>query len=180
MKRVIVMNFAEEAQAYQAFSEIKKIISSDFKGYDMAVVKHIDQGGHKFEIKDFIDFTGQKNTAAGSMIGMIVGVLGGPLGILLGWFAGSMIGASKDVKAATEAQSVFEFVIDKISVGQTGLLLIADEEDNRLLNNIVMNELGGEITRLDYSDVEEDIQSAQELEKDTKEHTQKKWAEKFK
>lgn len=32
--------------------------------------------------------------------------------------------------------------------------MIADEEDNRPLNQLVMMELGGEITRLDYEDVE--------------------------
>ena len=39
-------------------------------------------------------------------------------------------------------------MIQKIDEGQTGLLLIA-EEDNRPLNQLVMFDLGGEITRLD-------------------------------
>ena len=120
----------------------------------MAVVSHDPNGTHQFKIEDFIDFTGNNKSSTGGLIGMLVGVLGGPLGILLGWFAGGMIGATQDAKEIKDAQTVFDFVGNKIGEGATGLILIADEEDNRPLNQLVMMELGGEITRLDYEDVE--------------------------
>lgn len=183
-KRVIILNFELESQAYQAyqaFSEIKKLhMTRAIKGEQMAVISHQSNGAHQFKIEDFLDFTGNNKSSKGGLIGMLVGVLGGPLGILLGWFAGGMIGASQDAKEIKDAQTVFDFVGNKIGEGATGLILIAEEEDNRPLNQLVMMELGGEITRLDYEEVEQDVHDATEVEKHAKETAQKNWDEKHK
>lgn len=53
-----------------------------------------------------------------------------------------MIGATR-CQRNKDAQTVFDFVGNKIGEGATGLILIADEEDNRPLNQLVMMELGG-------------------------------------
>ncbi|WP_165006737.1 MULTISPECIES: DUF1269 domain-containing protein [unclassified Enterococcus] len=178
-KRVIILNFQVESQAYQAFSEIKRLHTSRaIKGEQMAVISHDPNGTHQFKIEDFIDFTGNNKSSTGGLIGMLVGVLGGPLGILLGWFAGGMIGASQDAKEIKEAQTVFDFVGNKIGEGATGLILIAEEEDNRPLNQLVMMELGGEITRLDYEEVEKDVHDAKETEKQAKAAAEKTWSSK--
>lgn len=167
-KRVIIMNFELPSQAYEAFSKVKKLQATRaIKGEQMAVVNHSNDGGHQFQIEDFLDFTGNNKSSTGGLIGMMVGILGGPIGILLGWFTGGMIGASRDVKEVRDAQGVFAFLIDKIKEGDTGLLLIAEEDDNRPLNQLIMNELGGEITRLNYEEVEEDVKKAQEMAKET-------------
>ncbi|MEO2518902.1 DUF1269 domain-containing protein, partial [Enterococcus avium] len=96
-------------------------------------------------------------------------ILGGPVGILLGWFTGGMIGATQDAKEVRDATGVFEFLVDKIGEGDTALLLIAEEEDNRPLNQLIMMELGGEITRLDYEEVENEVKKAQEMAKKSNE-----------
>lgn len=96
----------------------------------------------------------------------------------MGWFAGGMIGATQDAKEIQDAQTVFDFVGNKIGEGATGLILIAEEEDNRPLNQLVMMELGGEITRLDYEEVEKDVHDAKEIEKQAKETAQKTWSDK--
>lgn len=171
-KRVIIMNFELESQSYQAFSRVKRLAAEQkIKGEQMAVVSHTDDGKHNFTIEDFLDFTGNNKSATGGLIGMLVGILGGPVGILLGWFTGGMIGASQDVKEVKNAEGIFKFLIDKIGEGETGLILIADEEDNRPLNQVIMNELGGEITRLELSEVEADIQTAQTLARQKKAQT---------
>ena len=178
-KRVIILNFPVERQAYQAFSEIKRLHASRaIKGEQMAVISHDPNGTHQFKIEDFLDFTGNNKSSKGGLIGMLVGVLGGPLGILLGWFAGGMIGATQDAKEIQDAQTVFDFVGNKIGEGATGLILIAEEEDNRPLNQLVMMDLGGEITRLDYEEVEEDVHAAKEVEKQTQETARKSWKDK--
>ncbi|OTN90382.1 MULTISPECIES: DUF1269 domain-containing protein [Enterococcus] len=178
-KRVIIMHFEVESQAYQAFSEIKKLyVEKKIKGEQMAVVTHINDGVHQFKIDDFLDFTGNNHTSKNSMIGMLIGILGGPLGILLGWFAGSLFGASQDAKEIQGAQTVFEHVTKQIGVGETGLILIAEEDDNRPLNQLIMNELGGEITRLDFEDVEKEITDAKAVEKETKDSAEKSWQDK--
>src|SRR5699024_829943 len=136
-QRVIVMNFDENAKAYQAFSMIKKAqMEKKIAGEQMAVINHSEDGQHKFAVEDFIDFTGTNQTSKGGMIGMLIGVLGGGLGMLLGWFGGSMIGASKDSKEIRQAQTIFDFLGKKIDEGQTGVILLADEEDNRPLNDL--------------------------------------------
>lgn len=175
-KRVIIMNFDVESQAYQAFSEIKKLYAErQIKGEQMAVVTHTNDGAHQFKINDFLDFTGSDHTSKDSLIGMVIGILGGPLGVLLGWFAGSLIGATQDAKEIQGAQSIFQFMTEKIEVGQTGLMLIGDEEDNRPLNHLVMNELGGEITRLEYEDVTAEIEKAKAVEKKVQETANDAW-----
>ena len=164
-KRIIIMNFDIESKSYQAFSEIKKMQAErQLKGEQMAVVTHVNDGQHQFKINDFIDFTGNNHTSKDSMIGMLVGILGGPLGILFGWFAGSMYGASKDAKEIQEAQTVFEHVIQKIDEGQ----------DNRPLNQLVMFDLGGEITRLDLEEVQQEINDANEVANEAKQSWQAK------
>lgn len=171
-KRVIIMNFDVESKAYEAFSKAKKLhMSKAFKGEQMAVVHHSDDGEHKFEIEDFLDFTGSNKSSKGGLIGMLVGILGGPVGVLLGWFTGGMIGATQDAKEVREATGVFEFLINKIGEGDTALLLIAEEEDNRPLNQLIMMELGGEITRLDYEDVEAEVKNTQEMAKNSAEQS---------
>lgn len=178
-ERVIIMNFEENAQAYQGFSMIKKAqTAKEVSGEQMAVVTHSASGQHQFTVEDFIDFTGSNQTSKDGLIGMMIGILGGPLGILLGWFGGSVIGASRDSKEIREAQTVFDFVGKKIDVGETGLILIADETDNRPLNQIIMMELGGEIARFDLTEVQEEIKKAQEVEETTKANTKQNWDEK--
>ncbi|MGX7351502.1 hypothetical protein RU97_GL000920 [Enterococcus canis] len=178
-KRVIILDFEVSSQAYQAFSEIKRLqVAGQIKGEQMAVVTHEDNGSHKFKIEDFLDFTGSNKSSTGGLIGMLIGVLAGPLGMLLGWFAGGMIGASRDAKEIRDAQTVFEFVTNKIGEGDTGLILIAEEDDNRPLNQLVMQELGGEITRLDYEEVETDVKAAQDVEANAKKTVTKDWQDK--
>lgn len=180
-KRVIILNFDLESQSYQAFSEIKKLhMERQIKGEQMAVVTHTNDEAHQFKIDDFLDFTGSDHTSKDSLIGMVVGILGGPLGVLLGWFAGSLIGATQDAKEIQGAQSVFQFMIEKIAEEQTGLILIAEEEDNRPLNHLVMNELGGEITRLEYEEVAEEIKKAKTVEKKVQETAHNAWQDKDK
>ncbi|KAF1296949.1 DUF1269 domain-containing protein [Enterococcus sp. JM4C] len=177
-KRVLLLTFGIESQSYQAFSEIKKLhVARAIKGDQMAVVTHTNDGNHQFKIDDFIDFTGNNNASTGGMIGMLVGVLVSPLAVLLGWFAGGMIGATRDAKEIKDAQSVFESVISQIGVGDTAVILIVEEDDNRPLNQLVMNQLGGRITRLDYAEVEEEIQRAKEVEDQAQKAAQETWAD---
>ena len=54
-KRVIILNFQVESQAYQAFSEIKKLHAvRSIKGEQMAVVRAMILMGHmNSELEDF-------------------------------------------------------------------------------------------------------------------------------
>lgn len=175
-KRVIVMNFEQNAEAYQGFSELKKLaMEGKVKGEQMAVVTHSNDGNHKFKVEDFLDFTGSNKTTTGGLIGMLIGILGSPLLMLLGWFGGSLIGATQDAKEVRNATEIFEYLVNQIGEGQTGLVLIAEEDDNRPINEVIMNQLGGGISRFDYEDVESEIKKAKDVENTTKESAKKAW-----
>lgn len=169
-KKVILVNFPMESLAYQAFSQIKQLhASSAIVGEQMAVVSHREDGSHQFDIKDFIDFTGKNHTSKNSTIGMLIGLFAGPLAMMLGWFTGGMIGNAQDVKEVKATKSIFEYMGKAIDEGETGLILIAEEEDNRPLNQLIFNELGGNIERHDFEDVLADVTEAQTLEAEVKE-----------
>src|SRR5699024_12327960 len=94
-QRVIVMNFDENAKAYQAFCMIKKAqMEKKIAGEQMAVINHSEDGQHKFAVEDFIDFTGTNQTSKGGVIGMLRGVLGGGRGWMWGWVGGGMDGGA--------------------------------------------------------------------------------------
>ncbi|MGY3749817.1 DUF1269 domain-containing protein [Vagococcus acidifermentans] len=177
-KKVLIINFDMESLSYQAFSEIKKLHAQRaIVGEQMAIIHQKNDNSHQFEIKDFIDFTGNNHTAKDSTIGMLVGILMGPLGLLLGWFAGSMIGSYRDAKEIRTANSVFEHLVKNICPGQTGVILIAEEEDNRPLNHIIFDNLGGHIVRLDYDDVASEMSDAKEIEESACNQAQQKWSD---
>ncbi|MDD3141254.1 MAG: DUF1269 domain-containing protein [Lachnospiraceae bacterium] len=174
MKAVIIMKFDSESKSYQAFSEIKKLHASrQLIGDQMAVLEH--RPNHLLDPKDFIDFTGANNNVKGGLIGMLIGILAGPLGIILGWFAGSVIGSSKDVKGAL---SIFEETIKTIPEGETGVILIADELQTGPIDDLVVNELGGVVVRLNREDVERDMQEAKETQEEVEEQAKKRWFKK--
>ena len=176
-EKIIIMSFDSESKAFQAFSEIKTLNSTGIiKGEQMAVLKHVPN--HILETKDFIDFTGNDQNIKGSLIGMIIGILGGPLGILLGWFTGSMIGSTRDMNQVRGALSIFEETIKLIPEDSMGAILIAEEEKEGHLNDLIIDKLGGKILRIDRTLVEREIAEAKELEEETSEDTKRKWFKK--
>lgn len=172
-EKVMIMSFESESEAFQAFSEIKSLHTTrKIKGEQMAVLEHVPN--HILEPRDFIDFTGADKTAKGSIIGLIIGILGGPLGVFLGWFTGSLIGGYGDRKEIKEALSIFEETINLIPEGTTGAILIAEEEKTGHLDDLVINRLNGKIKRLDKDQVEKDVESAMEAEKEAEERIKNK------
>lgn len=176
-EKVIIMSFDTESKSYQAFSELKRLHQvGSIKGEQMAILEH--RSNHNLEPKDFIDFTGADKNFKGSMIGMLVGILGGPLGVLLGWFTGSLIGSSKDVKEVKNAMSIFEKALAIIPEGDTGVILICDEPNTGHVDDIVLTQLNGTIERLDKDVVEDELEEAQNTQKEAEESAKKRWFKK--
>lgn len=176
-KDVIIMKFDQGSQAFEAFSAVKKLHSEGkIKGEQMAVLEHLPN--HQLTPRDFIDFTGANNNIKGSLIGMLIGVLAGPLGVLLGWFTGGMIGTTKDVREVKKALSIFEETLSNIPEGQTGLILIADEEVTGPIDDLVKTNLKGTVVRIDRSLVEEELLEARQTEKEAGDQAKKRWYKK--
>ncbi|MBC1474358.1 DUF1269 domain-containing protein [Listeria grandensis] len=173
-KTVLIMNFETESKSYQAFSEIKTLHTErKIRGEQMAVVEH--DHNHKINAKDFLDFTGGDKNMKGSLIGMLVGILGGPLGVLLGWMTGAIIGSTQDAKEIRDAMNVFEKTLETIPEDQTGVILIAEEEHNEYINDLVNNKLGGRVIRMDEALVSHEINEAKQAEKEAQTSAKKRW-----
>lgn len=106
---------------------------------------------------------------------MLLGIVAGPLAMMLGWFGGSMIGASQDAQEIKRANTIFELLSREIGEGDTGLIVIAEEEDNRVLNQLLTYDLAGRIHRFDYEEVEAELKTVKDIEKTTKENAKKVW-----
>ncbi|EUJ44475.1 DUF1269 domain-containing protein [Listeria riparia] len=171
---VLIMNFETESKSYQAFSEIKTLHAErKIHGEQMAVVVH--NPNNKIDAKDFLDFTGADKNMKGSLIGMLVGILGGPLGVLLGWMTGAIIGSTQDAKEIRDAMSVFEKTLETIPENQTGVILIAEEDNNEFINDLVNEQLGGRVVRMDKGLVAHEINEARQAEQEAQKSAKKHW-----
>lgn len=178
-RKVLLITFDEESKSYQAFSEIKEMAGNGtIKGREMAVVTHKVQGGHTFEVNDFINFNGDTHIFNDGFIGMLIGILGGFVGMLIGWVVGDIVGAVRDSNDGKRARNLFEQMNHDIPDGETGVILVADETDNHVINEVIVEQLGGKITRFDYTEVEADIKHAQEIEHETKKEAKHRWNKK--
>lgn len=173
-KKVLIMTFDTDSHAYEAFSKLKSLHTERKVTVEqMAVVENSEL--QSFQVKDFIDMTGGDKLASGSLIGALIGVIGGPLGMLLGWATGSLIGGIGDTREIKEAMSSFEETADMISPGSTGLIAIASEYAEEVIDNLVKDELNGKVTRLAEDDVRQEVAAAREMEKELKKEARKKW-----
>ena len=106
MENVVMITFDVEAQAYQAFSQLKNdSVNSAYTILQMAVIKNGD--GKIVPVDGFdsgIDST--DDTWTGGLIGSVVGILGGPLGVLLG---GDLTAALPGVFSPAAAASYLVF-----------------------------------------------------------------------
>ena len=80
MENVIMITFDVEAQAYQAFSQLKNdSVNSAYTILQMAVIKNED--GKIVPVDGFDSgIDSSDDTWTGGLIGSVVGILGGPLG----------------------------------------------------------------------------------------------------
>ncbi|BAL62053.1 hypothetical protein MPD5_0811 [Melissococcus plutonius DAT561] len=165
-KRMIIMHFDVNNQAYQAVSEIKKWQTEQkIVGDQLAIVTHAQDGIHRFIINKFVDFyfNDQNQSINDSLIHVFIDILDGPSGILFEWFSGSLLGTNLKMKK----DSVFKQMTEQLKKGETGIILIAVENDNRLLNYLVVDQLDGKIIRLNLDKVEQEINQAKQLGKNS-------------
>lgn len=55
------------------------------------------------------------------------------------------------------------------------MILIVEEDDNRPLNELMMNQLGGSIHRFTFEEVESEIKHAKEVQDETSASTKENW-----
>lgn len=93
-QNILVVGFAEDSKAYQAFSALKHAAAQGkIELHDGVVVERGVNGA--LNVREQIDATTtMPGTALDGLLGAVIGLLGGPLGMLLGGSAGMLVGSA--------------------------------------------------------------------------------------
>jgi uncharacterized membrane protein len=174
-ENVIVVSFAEDSSAYEAFTNLKELGEQGQVSIEgAAIVQRGDDG--RIVTKDSIDGQQLAGTATGGLIGLLVGILGGPFGVLIGGATGLLIGSLYDMEDAGETESVLAQISSAIRPGQTVVLAEIAEQSDDVVDQ-AMSRLGGTVLRRSVDDVEAEIAAAEHAERAAKREARKQLLE---
>jgi uncharacterized membrane protein len=174
-ENVIVVSFAEDNSAYEAFTNLKELDTQgqvSIKG--AAIVQRGDDG--QIVIKDAVRDDQLSATAKGGLIGLLVGILAGPFGVLIGGATGLLIGSLYDADDAEETESVLARISTAIAPGRIVLLAEVAEPSDDVVDQ-AMAPLGGTVLRRSVDDVEAEIASAEHAARAAKREARKQLLE---
>jgi uncharacterized membrane protein len=174
-ENVIVVSFAEDSSAYEAFTNLKELDEQDqisIKG--AAIAQRGDDG--QIATKDSVDNEQYAGTATGGLVGLLIGILGGPFGVLIGGATGLLIGSLYDMDDAEDTESVLGAISSAIRPGQTVVLAEVDEQSDDVVDQ-GMARLGGTVLRRSVDDVEAEIAAAEHAERAAKREARKQLLE---
>ncbi len=174
-ENVVVVSFAEDGSAYEAFTNLKELDEQGQVSIKGAAIVQRGEDGH-IATKDSVDGKQLTGTATGGLIGLLVGILGGPFGVLIGGATGLLIGSLYDMDDADETQSVLAEISSAIRPGQTVVLAEIDEQSDEVVDQ-AMAHLGGTVLRRSVEDVEAEIAAAQDAERAAKREARKQLLE---
>lgn len=163
MQSVIAAVFKNESEGFQAITELKKQPLDDKTFvFQMVLVKRGAQG---IEICDRFDseVLTSSDTVIGGLMGGFLGILGGPIGVLLMGSYGALIGSMADATDVLGGEALIETVAGKLADGETALVLLAEEEDEAVLD-AELKKYDCEVARFDAAVVAEELEEAAKLE----------------
>ncbi len=174
-ENVIVVSFAKDSSAYEAFTNLKEL---DEQGQVSIKDAGIAQRGEDGSIvtKDSVGGEQLAGTATGGLIGLLIGILGGPFGVLIGGATGLLIGSLYDVDDADETDSVLAMISRAIRPGQTVVLAEVDEQSDDVVDQ-AMARLGGTVMRRSVDEVEAEIAAAEHAARAAKREARKQLLE---
>ena len=160
MENVVMITFDVEAQAYQAFSQLKNdSVNSAYTILQMAVIKNGD--GKIVPVDGFdsgIDST--DDTWTGGLIGSVVGILGGPLGVLLGASIGLLTGSIMDANDADDNSSLILYGSQALGEGKTAIVALVQESDEKAFD-LRLADYRCTITRWDAGEIADEVEQAE-------------------
>jgi uncharacterized membrane protein len=174
-ENVIVVSFAQDSSAYEAFTNLKEMDQQgqvSIKG--AAIVQRGEDG--RIVTKDSVDSEQYAGTATGGLIGLLVGILGGPFGVLIGGATGLLIGSLYDIDDADDTESVLAEISSSIRPGQTVVLAELDEQSDDVVDQAA-GRLGGTVLRRSVDDVEGEIAAAEHAARAAKHEARKQLLE---
>src|SRR5690242_6667651 len=132
-ENVIVISFAEDNSAYEAFTNLKELDEQGQVSIEGgAIVQRKEDGS--IVTKDSVGGEQLTGTATGGLIGLVVGLLGGPFGVLIGGATGLLIGSLYDVDDADETESVLAEISGAIRPDQIVVLAEVREQSNDVVD----------------------------------------------
>ncbi|MGK7379170.1 DUF1269 domain-containing protein [Planococcus sp. 1R117A] len=178
MENVIISYFKVESEAYQALSDLKKAstFNENFKLSQAALLK---KSNGQIIMQDGFD-TGkrtQNDTWKGGLIGTLVGILGGPLGMLLGFGIGSVVGMAKDTGEAKEESNLITAISTRMTEGEVAIVAIAQELTEESYN-LILEKYGAVTVRYSASDIQEEVEHAQNVEKNLQDRAKEEMRQK--
>lgn len=107
MENIVTILFEVESEAYQAFSELKRVpVNGCYAISQIGLIKN--QNGHPVLLEGFD--AGKDGALKGGLLGTMIGILGGPFGVLLGGSMGTMLGIVADADDTAKNLSMLEQV----------------------------------------------------------------------
>ena len=163
---VIVVNFSDDHNAYEALTALKELDSQQQVNLAEAAVVIRNEDG-QVEVKDDVEDRPYAGTAGGGVVGLLIGIIGGPLGILIGGATGLLVGSLFDISDADHTESALSDVSKSVRVGRAALLAEVSEQATEVVD-VAMQNLGGEVLRRSTDDVEAEIAAAEKAQRKAK------------
>ena len=158
-ENLLIVNYKNESDAYQAFSELETL--DDYYFIDQAAIVKKENGEYIVKDEYYGGVKSADDTVKGGLIGSLIGLLGGPLGVLFGCSVGATIGGIKDTADFLKDFDLADYAYAHIGEGETALLLLADEKGNATLND-KLNAFDVTIKRVSVLAVEKELERAAE------------------
>jgi uncharacterized membrane protein len=174
-ENVIVVSFAEDSSAYEAFTNLKELGGQGQVTIKDAAIAQRGEDG-RVTIKDEVGGGGFSGTTTGGLIGLLVGILGGPFGILIGGATGLLIGSLYDAEDADDSHSALAEISTAVRPGQTVVLADVEEQSPEVIDE-AMASLGGTVLRRSVAEVEAEVAAAEHAEKAAKREARKQLRE---
>jgi uncharacterized membrane protein len=165
-ENVIAVSFAENSEAYEAFSSLKELGGQGQVSLGGAAIVERDENG-QLVTKDQLEDPHLSGTATGGLIGLLIGILGGPFGVLIGGATGLLIGSLFDVEDASDEGSVLAAISSTVGPGKAVVIAELSEQSDDVVDH-AMARLGGSVLRRTVEDVEAEIAAADEAQKAAK------------
>jgi uncharacterized membrane protein len=174
-QNVIVVNFSDDAKAYEAITTLKQLDSQGQLDLAAAAVVARDEDG-QVEMKDDVANAAYAGTVGGGLVGLLIGIIGGPLGILIGGATGVLAGSLFDMSDDDDTESALSGVSKSVRAGRTALLAEVTEQSTEIVDT-AMRSLGGEVLRRSATDVEAEVAAADEVQHKAKREARKQLLE---
>jgi uncharacterized membrane protein len=145
-ERVIVATFSDSNAAYDAASALKKLKdtgATDFKLKTGVMIQKDDLGNVRLlEEKD----RHLLGTAVGTLSGALIGLIGGAPGAAVGAAIGATTGLTGDAVMGSFDSDFVDSVTSEMKPGMTAIVVEADEQSTRPVDDIVALK-GGRVYR---------------------------------